>query len=95
MIFNKIGSNLTKVVNNQDWDKACDNLQELLKEVEKAKKYIDTNGYPSSVLRSIKLLNDEINGVSAEDKKKMKNTKGFNILKQKLRKAYPDFEKAL
>lgn len=48
------------------------------------------------MLRTIKFANEEVMKVDPETKKKMKNPKGFNIMKQKLKnKIMPEYEKAL
>lgn len=52
----KIGTAL----NNEDFEKVWELLQELLKEKEKAVKLIDKEGYPSFFLRCLKRVKDEI-----------------------------------
>ena len=95
-MFKKLAASIVVKINNQDFDKAWDFLQEMLKEVEKSAKYIEKEGYPSSVLRTIKFCNEEVMKVDPETKKKMKNPKSFNIMKQKLKnKIIPEFKKIL
>jgi nitrate/nitrite-specific signal transduction histidine kinase len=67
-----------------------------LKEVEKANKLIEKEGYPPLFLRCLKRINDEVIEINdnPEAKKKMKkhSATAFNTMKQKLKKIYPDFE---
>ena len=73
-----------------------DNLQDMLKEVEKASKFIEKEGFPKRFLKTLSQVNEDVNGVSAEEKKKMKNPKSFNTMKQKLKnKIIPDYKKHL
>ncbi len=88
---NKIGTAL----NNQNFEKVWELLQELLKEVEKSAKLIEKEGYPSFFLRCLKRIKDEIDEFSkSEAKKKMKkhSATAFNTMNQKLKKIYPQFE---
>ena len=95
-LFKKIAASITTKINNHDFDKAWDFLQEMLKEVEKSAKYIEKEGYPSSFLRTLKFVNEEVMKIDPETKKKMKNPKSFNIMKQKLKnKIMPEYKKVL
>ena len=48
---------MTAALNNKDWDKAWDNLQDMLKEVEKASKYIEKEGLPKRFLKTLSQVN--------------------------------------
>lgn len=96
MLFRNLASKITKSLNIGDFDKTWDTLQEMLKEIDKSAKFIEREGYPSSVLRVIKLVHEEVMKVDPETKKKMKNPKSFNIMKQKLKtKIMEQFKKPL
>lgn len=60
-----------------------DLIQKLRKEIAKAEKIIEKDGIPPIFLKVLKLANEEVQSVT--EKKKLKNGKSFNILKQKLR----------
>jgi translation initiation factor 3 subunit C len=94
-LIKDITAKITSALNNQDFEKVWNQLQELLKEIEKAQKIIDKEGYPPLFLRCLKKINDEINefNENAEAKKKMKkhSATAFNTMKQKLKKIYPEF----
>lgn len=98
-LIKDITAKITSALNNQDFEKVWNQLQELLKEIEKAQKIIDKEGYPPLFLRCLKKINDEINefNENAEAKKKMKkhSATAFNTMKQKLKKIYPEFEQSI
>lgn len=92
-VFKKFSDTIITAINNLDFDRAWDNLEKMLREVEKSAKYIEREGYPPAVLRAISFANEEIMKVDPETKKKMKNPKSFNIMKQKLKnKIMPEYE---
>lgn len=68
----------------------------MLKEVAgKSKAFIEKEGPPSTFLRALKILNEEVNKITPEEKKKLKNTKGLNSIKQKLKKILPIYQEKI
>lgn len=100
-IVKDITVKITSGLNSQDYEKVWTLLQDLLKEIEKAKTLIEKEGYPPLFLRSLKKINDEMNELNKdpEAKKKIKMKKhsatAFNTMSQKLKKIYPDFEEKI
>ena len=84
-IFKELSGNAIKAVNIRDFDTVWDNIQKLRKEIAKAEKWIEKEGYPPIFLKALKTINDDVTSITAEEKKKLKNAKSFNILKQKLK----------
>ena len=50
----------------------------------------------SNIKKALSQVNEDVNGVTAEEKKKMKNPKSFNTMQQKLKnKIIPNYKKHL
>lgn len=94
-IVKDITIKINNALNNQDFEKVWNMLQDLLKEIEKMTKLIEKEGYPQVFLRCLKKIKDEIAefDTNVEAKKKMKkhSATAFNTMKQKYKKIYPDF----
>ena len=92
-LFKKLSSTAISAAYIKDFDKASEALDEMLLEVTtKSKTFIEKEGIPSSFLRALKTLDEETKKISGEEKKKLKNTKGLNIIKQKLKKNLADYQ---
>ena len=84
-IFKDLSNNAIKAVNIRDFDTVWDILQKLKKEIAKAEKWIEKEGYPPIFLRALKTINDDVMSITAEEIKKLKSTKSFKTLRQKLK----------
>lgn len=98
-LFKKLSSATLSALNIGDFDKTWDNLQEFLKEIEKAAKFIEKQGLPNSFLRTLVAVNGAINETDPSKKQKIKNSKtakSFTIMKQKLKnKILPEYKDKL
>jgi translation initiation factor 3 subunit C len=98
-IFKDFTNKINNGLNNQDFEKVWNVLQDLLREIEKSAKLIEKEGYPSFFLRCLKRVHDEITefNKNAEARKKMKkhSSIAFNTMNQKMKKIYPDYEEQI
>ena len=69
--------------------------QELLKEVDKAKKIISTEGYPSFYMKTIINLIEVVNTFEGKKTLNVVNSRSFTTLKQKLKKHEKEFEEEI
>lgn len=53
-------------LNNNDFDKAWDNFQKVLKEIKTSEKYIEINGFPNKFVKTFKIAHETITGLTAE-----------------------------
>lgn len=63
-LFKKMSQTVQVAMNNKDWDKVWDNLQDMLKEVEKSSKFIEKEGTPVSFLKTLNQVNEEVKAIT-------------------------------
>ena len=95
-LIKEMAGRINKALNIRDFEKVWAELQKLLKEIEGASKLIEKEGYPSSFLKILKRVHEEIEELNtdSEEKKKLKKhaATAFNTMRQKLKKIYPEYQ---
>lgn len=92
-----LANNITQKLRIEDYLSLYTDFENLTIEVDKIANSFEGGTYPKLFFKLVLMINDKINSLSSDAKKKLNknNLKGYNKLKQSLKKIYSDQEQAL